>query len=105
MKFLVKAEFPNDAGNAFVKNPSWSEKIQGILQDQKAESPHFLALDGHRTCLYFVNINDSAKIPSIAEPWWLMVQAKVDVTPVMAAEDFAKAAPDIIAAVKKYGQS
>ena len=103
MKFFVRVEIPTEAGNAFVKSPSWGEKIQMILQEQHAESPHFAAANGKRTCLYFTELSDAAKLPSIAEPWWLMLKANVELTPVMGPQELAKAGPDVAAAIKKYG--
>ena len=46
--------------------------------------------------------NDS-DIPKIAEPWFLAFNAKIEITPVMTAEDLGVAGPDIGAAVQKYG--
>lgn len=102
MRFMVTARIPVEAGNTFVKNPTFGERIQEILASQKAEAAYFMSLNGQRTCVYFVDMPEAAKLPAIAEPWWLMVRADVELTPVMAAQDFAKAAPDIVAAVKKY---
>jgi hypothetical protein len=79
------------------------EKIQQILSDQKAENPHFMSWHGRRCCQYFVDVTDAAKLPSIAEPWWLAAGADVEAVPALGGADFAKAQPDIAAAVKKYG--
>src|SRR4051812_10089665 len=103
MRFLVTAQLPVEAGNNFMKNPSFGEKIQEILGSHKAEHPHFMVRNGQRTCIYFVEMSDAAKIASIAEPWWLMVKANVEIIPVMGPQDLAKATPDVVAAVKKYG--
>jgi len=102
MKLLIEVEFPNHAGNAMVKSGQ-IERVQGILQEHKAEAPHFMAKNGHRFLQYFVDVTDAAKLPFYAEPWWLIAEGKVTATVVMAAQDFGKAQPDIQAAAKKYG--
>ncbi len=103
MRFMVTVRMPTDVSNALPKTPANIERMQEILTSQKAENPHFGALDGQRGCVYFVDISDASKLPSIAEPWWLLTQANVTVTPMMNAQEFAKAGADIVTAAKRYG--
>jgi hypothetical protein len=102
MRFLVTVHIPAEAGNAFTRDPKFGDKIKEILTAHKAEVAYFTAHRGQRTCIYVTDMHEASKLPSVAEPWWLMAKADVELTPVMGAEDFAKAAPDIAAAVKKY---
>ena len=103
MRMMLKAEWPIDAGNAKIRDGSLPDTIQSILDEQKPEAVYFLASNGKRTALLFIDINDPSELPGIAEPWFLAFNASLECTPAMTPEDLAKAGPAIEAAVKKYG--
>ncbi len=46
---------------------------------------------------------DARKATAVAEPWFLVLNAKVSFRPVMNTDDLAKAIPGIERAVKKFG--
>ena len=48
-------------------------------------------------------MDDLSQLPAIAEPWFLALNASIDVAPVMTPEDLMKAAPAVEQAVKAYG--
>ncbi len=101
MRFLVKISIPVEAGNEAAKNGF--KAVQKILEHQKPEAAYFVAEGGRRTGLLIVNIDDASQIPGIAEPWFLALNAGVEVMPAMVAEDLKKAGPAIEKAVKAYG--
>lgn len=103
MRFLLKAEFPVEAGNAGIRDGSLPKKIQSILDDLKPEAAYFLASNGKRAALIFVDMQDPSQLPAVAEPWFLAFNASVEAVPAMVAEDLRKAGPAIEQAVKKYG--
>ena len=103
MRFLLKAEWPVEAGNAAIKDGSLSKTIESILADQKPEAAYFLASNGKRTALLVVDMKDASQIPALAEPWFLAFKASLEVVPVMVPDDLKKAGPAIEQAVKKYG--
>ena len=102
MRFLLKVSFPVEAGNAAAKKDGF-KVIQKILAQQKPEAAYFVAEHGRRTGLLIVNLNDASEIPGISEPWFLAVNAHVEVTPAMIPEDLKKAGPSIEKAVRAYG--
>jgi hypothetical protein len=102
MRFLYKISFPVEAGNAAAKKDGFGA-IQSILQAQKPEAAYFAAENGLRTCFMIVDMEDASQIPGIAEPWFLALNASIEVSPVMIPADLAKAAPAIAEAVKTYG--
>jgi hypothetical protein len=103
MRVLLKATMNIEAGNRAIRQGNISSTIQSILEEQKPESAYFLASEGQRTALLFLDIQDVSQIPSLVEPWFLAFNADVEVTPAMTAQDLAKAAPGIEKAVKKFG--
>ena len=102
MRFLVRATIPMDAGNALVHDPNFGKRMEDILSDIKPEATYFCAEGGQRTLYCVVNIDDISRLPAIAEPLWLSLKASVDFIPALTQEDFAKAAPSIEQAAKKY---
>ncbi len=103
MKFMITVSFNTQAGNVFVKNPSFGEKLQTIFTEQKAESVYFGSRNGDRTIHYVTEMTDGAKMPHVAEPWWLSGATSVDCIPVFTPADMEKAAPEVIAMTKKWG--
>ena len=103
MKYVVMVQIPIEHGNAMVKEPGFVEKIQSILSFQKAESVYFGMYNGHRTAFYVTDIADASKIPSVTESWWLWLNAKIDLVPVMTPQDLGKAMPDLANCVKTFG--
>ena len=72
MRILIETEIPTEAGNNFVKNPSFGEKLQAIFQEQKAEAVYFHPRNGQRGITYVAQISDGSKIPWLLEPWWVL---------------------------------
>lgn len=101
MRFLLKVSFPVEAGNAAAKKDGF-KAIQRILEQQKPEAAYFLSEDGKRTGFLIVNIENASEIPAIAEPWFLALNAEVNITPAMIPADLQKAAPAIRDAVNDY---
>jgi len=98
----MKVSMPVEPANAAARNGSLSSTIQSILADLKPEAAYFTDWDGKRTGFLFFDMQDASQIPAIAEPWFLSLNAAVEIHPVMTAADLAKAGPGIEAAVKKY---
>ncbi len=101
MRFLFKFSFPTEAGNKSAKGGF--KAIPKILDEQKPEAVYFIAENGMRTCVMIVNMDDVSDLPRIAEPWFLALNAKVEVSPAMLPADLQKAGPAVEQAVKTYG--
>jgi hypothetical protein len=100
MRFLVKVSFPVEAGNAAAKNGF--KIIQKILKQQNPEAAYFIADGGQRTGILIIDMKDASDLPRIAEPWFLALNASIEATPAMIAEDLQKAKPEIEQAVKTF---
>jgi len=98
----MKVSMPVEAGNAAARSGSLGKTIQSILADLKPEAAYFLDWDGKRTGFIVFDMQDTSQIPAVAEPWFLALNASVEIHPVMTPADLAKAGPGIEAAVKKY---
>ena len=104
MRFLVKVSMPVEAGNKAVKEGALGKTIQMILAEQKPEAAYFTALNGLRTGILILQIDDASKIPAIAEPWFLAFNANVEIHPVMLPQDLEKAGNSIASSAKTYAR-
>lgn len=102
MRVLLKVNIPVESGNAAAKAGKLGSTIQSILEDLKPEAAYFTDDNGQRAAMLFLDLQDSAQIPAIAEPWFQAFNASIECHPVMAVEDLARAAGAIEDAVKKY---
>lgn len=102
MRFLLRLSFPVEAGNAVARKDGF-KSVQEILEKQKPEAAYFLAIDGKRTGLLIINMDDPSQIPEICEPWFLAFNAEAYWSPVMVPADLSKAGPAIADAVKVDG--
>ncbi len=103
MRFMVKVMMDVEKGNALARKANLQKIAQSILEEIKPEAAYFLAEEGKRSALLFVDMDDASRIPAIAEPWFLAMNATVEFKPVMTIEDLKKAGPGIERAVKKFG--
>ncbi len=102
MRIMMKVSLPVEAGNRAAKANKLGATIQTILAEQKPEAVYFGTSNGQRTAFIFLHMKDSAEIPRLAEPWFLAFNAAIELLPVMAPEDLAKASPAIEDAARKY---
>ena len=91
MRFLVRAQIPTEIGNKMVKNPEFLQELENYINKVKAEASYFFEAGGDRTFVFIVNIESAEMIPSIAEPLFQDIGAKVEFHPVMVFEDLKKA--------------
>ena len=95
MRFLLKVNIPVESGNAAAKGGKLGATIQSILAELKPEAVYFTDNNGQRAGFIFLDLQDASQIPAIAEPWFLAFNARVEIHPVMNAEDLARATPAI----------
>ncbi len=103
MRFMLTAELPVETTNPKIKDGSVPGVMASIMEKLKPEAAYFGPVNGTRTAVLFLDIEDPSQIPAIVEPWFLAFEADVEVTPMMNAEDLMKAETGIQEAVKTYG--
>jgi hypothetical protein len=102
MRFLLKVNMSVEAGNAAVKAGKLGSTIQSILTDLKPEAAYFTAEGGQRTAFIILEMQDASQMPAIAEPWFLALNASIEVYPVMLPDDLTRAGEAIEEAAKTY---
>jgi hypothetical protein len=103
MRMMMTMAIPVEAGNRAINNGTLQKLVQSLMEDLKPEAAYFTTLDGLRTAIFFLDLKDVSDLPSVAEPAFLALNAKIDITPVMNAQDLMKGGPAMEKAMKKYG--
>ncbi len=101
MRMLMRVTADHETFNNAIKDGSAGQKMARILEEQKPEAAYFTEIDGLRTAILVVDLEDPSKIPSLAEPWFLTFSAKVHFHPVMNSEDLGGAGLEELG--KKWG--
>jgi hypothetical protein len=94
MRMIMFVTLPVEPFNAAVKDGSAGAKMKKILESIKPEAAYFMARDGKRCAILIVDLADPSKIPSLAEPWFLLFNASIEVSPIMLPADLAAAGLD-----------
>jgi hypothetical protein len=94
LRMLLHVKFPHEAFNAAVKDGTAGKKTQRILDELKPETVYFTEYQGRRGAIMIINLEDPSKVPSFAEPWFLLFNADCEFHVVMTPEDLAKAGLD-----------
>jgi hypothetical protein len=87
---------PHQPFNAAAKDGTAGAKMAQILEATKPEAVYFTEFNGQRGAVIIVDLPDASKIPSLAEPWFLLFQADVEFRIVMTPEDLKKGGLDAL---------
>ncbi|WP_263366379.1 DUF3303 family protein [Edaphobacter bradus] len=91
MRMIMYVSFPVETFNAAVRDGSAGAKMKRILDQLKPEAAYFTDRHGQRSGVLIVDLADPSKIPALAEPFFLLFNAAVELHPVMRPEDLAAA--------------
>lgn len=91
MRMLLMIRLPHETFNAAVRDGSAGRKMQAILEEIKPESVYFAEMNGQRTAVMIVELENSSKVPALAEPWFLTFNADVEFHVVMTPKDLEDA--------------
>ena len=100
---MIKFSFPVDAGNAAIRTGKVEKVFQQLREDLKPEAAYFHAVDGDRGGFFVVNMQESSQIAEIAERLFFGVSAKIELVPVMTADDLRKGLSGVQATIQRYG--
>jgi hypothetical protein len=100
VRMIVHVEFPPEPFNTLVRNGTVGPTLQKALDDVKPEAAYFSEENGKRGGVLIVDLPDASKVPAVAEPFFLALNASVRFRVAMTPEDLARA--DLEALGKKY---
>jgi hypothetical protein len=75
MKMLMNVRIPHEPFNTLVREGTVGEIIRRILDDLKPESIYFTEQGGTRGAVAIIDVDDSSRIPSFSEPFFLHFNA------------------------------
>lgn len=90
MRMMMRVTIPVEAGNAAIKSGRLPQLMGEVLGRIKPEAAYFTADAGLRTAYFFLDVSDSSQLPSLAEPFFMELNAKVEAMPAMNADDLKK---------------
>src|SRR2546423_5093189 len=83
----AKITIPVESGSRAVKDGSIGGLIQSAAERWKPEALHFGTFDGHRTAFMVFDMPDSSDMVPFGDPFFIALDATVEVVPVMHADD------------------
>jgi hypothetical protein len=87
MRMMMKVSIPVEAGNKGVKEGILPKTVMGFIEQMKPEAAYFVSEGGKRTGYFFFDLKDPSSLPLAAEPFFMNLNAAVEVTPAMNVED------------------
>ncbi|MGY5630631.1 hypothetical protein EF919_16565 [Streptomyces sp. WAC02707] len=90
MRVLLKATLDTEKSNEVIRSGKMADLMEETIDRIKPEAAYFGTIDGRRTALLFFDMQDSSQMPPIGEPFFMELNAEVDVCPIMNGDDLAK---------------
>ena len=101
MRTLLKVTMDAASGNKAILDGSLQKLVMEMSEKLKPETAFFYSNEGNRTCNMIFDMKDTSDIPWIAEPFFMGMNAKVELYPVMNVQDLQKGIEKAMKAVKK----
>jgi len=87
MRTMMTITIPVAAGNAAITSGKIGPILERAFEQLKPEAAYFSTGHGSRQAMFVFDLADTTDIPSIAEPFFLELEADIKLCPVMNAED------------------
>jgi len=87
MRTFVKVSLPAAAGNRGMREGSVPRLIAGFTEAAKPEAAYFGVFGGKRTMIAVFDQAQSSDMPRLLEPFIVELEAEVELTPIMNAEE------------------
>jgi hypothetical protein len=91
MRTMLRWTVPVERGNEAIRDGTLERAMQTLMEQLKPEAAYFMPFDGERAGMMVFDMTDPAQIPQIAEPLFMALDAAVEFTPVMDADDLKRA--------------
>jgi hypothetical protein len=100
---MIKFAFPVEAGNEAMRSGKLQKIFQQLAEDLEPEGGYFFPSGGERSGFFVVDIRESSQVAEIAERFFFGLNAKIEMTPVMAVDDLQKALSGVQGTIQRYG--
>ena len=100
MRCAVRINIPNGAGNEAIRSGKMADTLGAFVQKWRPEAAYFYAHAGKRGATFFLNLDDASQLPSLSEPFFMGLDAELEITPAMNMDDLKKG----LAALERDGK-
>jgi hypothetical protein len=90
MRFAVRMNIPNEEGNKAIHEGKLGEILSAFVQKWRPEAVYFYLQGGKRGATFFLNLDDASQLPSLSEPFFMGLNAELEMMPAMNFEDLKK---------------
>jgi hypothetical protein len=90
MRMMLKFTLPVEKGNQAINDGSLGKTMETILAKLKPEAAYFAPINGQRCGMLFFDMSDPSQIVETVEPFFLKLNAAVEMVPVMNGDDLRK---------------
>jgi hypothetical protein len=90
MRILMRASFPVESGNLAIREGKFERLLGDTVSRLNPEATYFYPEGGKRTCLMVFDLADSSQMPLITEPFFMQMNATVEMFPVMNQDDLKR---------------
>jgi hypothetical protein len=87
---MLKVTIGAEAGNKAISDGSLPQLIEAFMTKYNPESAYFTTTNGNRTMYAVFDMKDISDMPSICEPFYMKLNAKVEINPVMNQEELKR---------------
>jgi hypothetical protein len=99
---MIRFNFPVDPGNDLIRSGKVGKVVEQLMADLKPEAAYFYPEDGARGGIMVFDMPDASGVAGVVERLSFGLHAKVEVMPVMNADDLQKGLAGIEDIVKNY---
>ncbi|WP_327132201.1 hypothetical protein OG311_14825 [Streptomyces sp. NBC_01343] len=90
MRVMLRAHIDTQAGNEATRAGTMPRAMKKLMEKVKPEAAYFGPSEGVRSCWIVFDMQDSAEMPALLEGLFMELNAEIEISPVMNAEDLAK---------------
>ncbi len=103
MRVMIKFSLPVEDSNAAIRTGKLQKIFQQLAEDLKPEAGYFFLNGGERGGFFVVDMRESSQVADIAERFFFGLNAKIEMTPVMAVDDLQKGLSGVQGTIQRYG--
>ena len=83
MRMMLRVRIPTKSGNKGIESGALPQIVGGFVEQYQPEASYFVADGGDRTAIFFVDMKSTQDIPSMCEPFFMGLNAEIDIQPAM----------------------
>lgn len=87
MRTFVKIKVPVQRGSKAVQDGTLGKIISDFMERARPEAAYFGIESGQRTAFFVIDAKDSSELPPLCEPVFIGLDASIEFSPVMNAEE------------------